>query len=207
MKRVPVALSGLLGLSLIVMLVLAAPLHAAEIQRYSFKGGNLSAGWTDGVSTTFVQVNTNTLGSPPAFLYFSHDICAETSCQGVVAFGALPDKAVRITIGGATVNVDTSSLPNFIVVDYVCDYVIGQCTETPHMPGVITLDWEKHGPVNTRTEGVYQSRSGNFMFMQNGQTSSSVALVNGSMFEFAVPSNTQGFFSTSSTVIVSVQKR
>jgi hypothetical protein len=181
MKRMTVAAISALGcLSLAAMTA-----EARVVWHYktngAFAGFESSKGGDDYAS--FSVSKGGTLQAPETYINYYRSGCDWESgiCQGVNAYGRIPNGHFSASAKSATLNTNTAGNPDIYASRWTYNYYTGEYSESPTTLGALNLAWKSTGISTSKGVGSYTNTYLNFTWKSTGQYSQADASVTGTI--------------------------
>jgi hypothetical protein len=192
MNRMTVAALSALG-----FLSLTAMAAEAKVV-WQFKSNGAYAGFDsyseDGDYASLSVSKGGTSTAPETFLSYYNSSCDWVSglCQGVSAYGRIPNGDFSANSRSATLKSNTAGIPDFYASHWSYNYYTGEYSESQGSLGIINLSWKATGISSSKGVGTSSSTYLNLTWKSTGQYSQADASVTGTIDGEAVQSYTGG---------------
>jgi hypothetical protein len=149
----------------------------------SYQGGN------DYLSLSVSKGGT--AQAPETYLNYYRSDCDWYAgvCEGVNAYGLIPNRDFSGSTNTASLNTNTSANSAFTATRWTYNSLTGEYSETPTSLGTLNLSWKSSGVSRSKYVGSSSSTYLNFSWRSTGQASQSQASVTGTINGEAVDSN------------------
>jgi hypothetical protein len=174
------------AISTLGCLSLAAMTAEARVVQHYKTNGAFASFSAYGEGKDYISFSVSKGGSTQApetyASYYSSDCDWEIGlCQGINAFGKIPNQDFVASSKSAALNTNTAGNPDFHAYAWSYNSYTGEYSESPVSLGAIDLSWKSSGEHTSKFVGTMSDTYLNFTWKSTGQSSQSHATVTGTI--------------------------